>query len=79
MAVSVMVLLQLEVAEGALEKNMGIPVVVVGLKADVLKGLEREYGFKDKQFDYLNAHIRYVARNIHFLSHTFMGSKLLHE
>ncbi|KER22951.1 hypothetical protein T265_09040 [Opisthorchis viverrini] len=41
-----------------LSANLGIPMVVVVTKTDVMNTLEKEEGFTDEHFDYIQMHIR---------------------
>nr|CDS21951.1 Dynein intermediate chain [Echinococcus granulosus] len=52
------VLKELPITPGALINNLGIPLVVVVTKTDVMNELEREQGVTEEQFDIIQMHIR---------------------
>ncbi|KAI8801785.1 dynein light intermediate chain-domain-containing protein [Cladochytrium replicatum] len=47
--------------QGALTKNLGIPIVVVCTKSDNMIALEREKDFRDDQFDYIQQTLRTIC------------------
>ncbi|VDN21066.1 unnamed protein product [Dibothriocephalus latus] len=49
---------ELPITAGALINNLGIPLVVVVNKTDVMETLERDQGFSEEQFDLIQMHIR---------------------
>ncbi|KAM3186338.1 hypothetical protein ACTXT7_004512 [Hymenolepis weldensis] len=52
------VLKELPITPGALTKNLGIPLIVVVNKTDVMDDLEKTKGMTEEQFDILQMHIR---------------------
>jgi len=48
----------LPLPEGVLTKSLGIPVIVVITKCDVMPTLEKENEYKDEQFDFMQYHLR---------------------
>ncbi|KAJ1022790.1 hypothetical protein NDA18_005124 [Ustilago nuda] len=48
-------------SEGTLTDNLGIPIVVVCTKADAITRLERDKGFKEEQFDYIQQVLRTIC------------------
>eukprot|EP00029_Vermamoeba_vermiformis_P012908 TRINITY_DN7857_c0_g1_i1.p1 TRINITY_DN7857_c0_g1~~TRINITY_DN7857_c0_g1_i1.p1 ORF type:complete len:482 (-),score=158.90 TRINITY_DN7857_c0_g1_i1:31-1476(-) len=44
--------------EGVLTHNLGVPVVVVCTKSDAVEGLEKDYGYKDSHFEFIQQHLR---------------------
>ncbi|VDD82625.1 unnamed protein product [Mesocestoides corti] len=51
-------LAELPITPGALVNNLGIPIVVVVTKTDVMDNLERDHGISEEQFDLIQMHIR---------------------
>ncbi|KAL7053437.1 hypothetical protein AAHC03_013369 [Spirometra sp. Aus1] len=49
---------ELPITAGALINNLGIPLVVVVTKTDVMETLEKDHGFSEEQFDLIQMHIR---------------------
>ncbi|KAI8802306.1 dynein light intermediate chain-domain-containing protein [Cladochytrium replicatum] len=47
--------------QGALTKNLGIPIVVVCTKSDNMIALERERDFRDDQFDFIQQTLRTIC------------------
>ncbi|KAJ3110314.1 hypothetical protein HK098_000609, partial [Nowakowskiella sp. JEL0407] len=53
---------ELPLGDGVLIKNLGIPVIVVCCKSDMMANLEREYSYKDDvQFDYIQLTLRTIC------------------
>nr|CDS30336.1 expressed protein [Hymenolepis microstoma] len=52
------VLKELPITPGALTKNLGIPLIVVVNKTDVMDDLEKTRGMTEEQFDIIQMHIR---------------------
>jgi len=48
----------LPLPEGVLTKSLGIPVIVVITKCDIMPTLEKENEYKDEQFDFMQYHLR---------------------
>lgn len=44
-----------------LSKNIGVPIVIVGCKSDTFEFLEKEYGFKEPHFDFIQQYLRKIA------------------
>ncbi|KAJ2663868.1 hypothetical protein IWW48_001134 [Coemansia sp. RSA 1200] len=51
----------LPLGKGVLENNLGIPLVVVCTKSDAMGAIERERGFKEEAFDYIQQILRAVC------------------
>ncbi|KAJ2611932.1 hypothetical protein GGH99_004133 [Coemansia sp. RSA 1285] len=51
----------LPLGKGVLENNLGIPLVVVCTKSDAMGVIERERGFKEEAFDYIQQILRTVC------------------
>ncbi|KAJ2706553.1 hypothetical protein H4R19_005000, partial [Coemansia spiralis] len=51
----------LPLGAGVLEANLGLPLVVVCTKADAMGVIEREQGFKEEDFDYVQQVLRAVC------------------
>ncbi|KAJ2849945.1 hypothetical protein IWW36_002254 [Coemansia brasiliensis] len=51
----------LPLGSGVLESNLGLPLVVVCTKADAMGVLERERGFSEEDFDYIQQVLRAVC------------------
>ncbi|KAJ2704046.1 hypothetical protein FB645_003579 [Coemansia sp. IMI 203386] len=51
----------LPLAKGVLESNLGLPVVVVCTKSDAMDVMERERGFKEEAFDYIQQVLRAIC------------------
>ena len=51
-------------AEGALEENYGVPIVVAVCKADAAGELQSQYAYKDAHFDYIQQVLRSEALNV---------------
>eukprot|EP01116_Phalansterium_solitarium_P021965 TRINITY_DN7063_c0_g1_i1.p1 TRINITY_DN7063_c0_g1~~TRINITY_DN7063_c0_g1_i1.p1 ORF type:complete len:503 (-),score=136.68 TRINITY_DN7063_c0_g1_i1:516-1853(-) len=49
------------IPEGALVRNLGIPIVVVGCKSDLLEHLEKEYGYKHDHFEFIQQYLRRIC------------------
>eukprot|EP01091_Cochliopodium_minus_P007050 TRINITY_DN1698_c0_g1_i1.p1 TRINITY_DN1698_c0_g1~~TRINITY_DN1698_c0_g1_i1.p1 ORF type:complete len:462 (-),score=117.18 TRINITY_DN1698_c0_g1_i1:86-1342(-) len=47
--------------EGALLENLGIPILVVLCKAENSEKLEKENGYKDSEFEYIQQHLRRIT------------------
>lgn len=47
--------------EGVLTKNLGIPILVVVCKSDSAEQLEKDFGYKDGHFDYIQQHLRRIC------------------
>lgn len=47
--------------DNALSKNIGVPIVIVGCKSDTFEFLEKEYGFKESHFDFIQQYLRRIA------------------
>lgn len=47
--------------EGVLTKNLGLPVIVVVCKSDSVEQLEKDFGYKDAHFDYIQQHLRRIC------------------
>ncbi|KAJ1848278.1 hypothetical protein LPJ73_004016, partial [Coemansia sp. RSA 2703] len=58
-AVGADLLLPLE--KGVLEANLGIPIIVVCTKSDAMNVMERERGFKEEDFDYIQQILRAIC------------------
>jgi len=41
-----------------LTHNLGVPVVVVCTKSDAVESLEKDYGYKDSHFEFIQQHLR---------------------
>ncbi|KJE92562.1 dynein light intermediate chain [Capsaspora owczarzaki ATCC 30864] len=41
-----------------LSRNLGLPIVVVACKSDLLSTLERDYNYKDEHYDFIQHHLR---------------------
>ncbi|KAL5962566.1 Cytoplasmic dynein 1 light intermediate chain 2 [Taenia solium] len=52
------VLKELPITPGALINNLGIPLVVVVTKTDVMDDMERKQGMSEEQYDIIQMHIR---------------------
>ncbi|KAL5105327.1 Cytoplasmic dynein 1 light intermediate chain 2 [Taenia crassiceps] len=52
------VLRELPITPGALINNLGIPLVVVVTKTDVMDDMERKQGMSEEQYDIIQMHIR---------------------
>ena len=48
----------LPMPETALERNLGVPLVVVVTKTDSIGVLEKDHGYKEEHFDFIQLHIR---------------------
>jgi dynein cytoplasmic 1 light intermediate chain len=44
--------------DGVLDRNLGVPIVVVACKVDMIDVLRQDYGFKGDMFDYINQYLR---------------------
>ncbi|KAJ2830306.1 hypothetical protein FBU31_002514 [Coemansia sp. 'formosensis'] len=53
--------LLLPLGQGVLETNFGIPLIVVCTKSDTMELMERERGFKEEDFDYIQQVLRAVC------------------
>ncbi|KAJ2486686.1 hypothetical protein IWW47_005482, partial [Coemansia sp. RSA 2052] len=51
----------LPLGQGVLETNLGIPLIVVCTKSDTMELIERERGFKEEDFDYIQQVLRAVC------------------
>ncbi|KAJ1962290.1 hypothetical protein GGI12_002734 [Dipsacomyces acuminosporus] len=51
----------LPLGKGVLEANLGIPLIVVCTKSDSMDVMERERGFKEEDFDYIQQILRAVC------------------
>ncbi|KAL6067712.1 Cytoplasmic dynein 1 light intermediate chain 1 [Balamuthia mandrillaris] len=51
----------LPLGEGVLTHNLGIPIVVVCQKVDMLEGLEKEYSYRDDHFTYIQQYLRRIC------------------
>ncbi|KAJ2162975.1 hypothetical protein GGF46_000161 [Coemansia sp. RSA 552] len=51
----------LPLGKGVLEVNLGLPLIVVCAKADTMGVMERERGFKEEDFDYVQQVLRAVC------------------
>ncbi|KAJ3112780.1 hypothetical protein HK100_002216 [Physocladia obscura] len=51
----------LPLGNGVLTHNLGVPIVVVCTKADLMPSLERDYGYGDGTFDYIQQSLRTVC------------------
>lgn len=51
----------LPLKEGTLSYNLGIPIVVVCTKTDMIVNLEKEYNYKEAHFDYIQQYIRRIC------------------
>ncbi|KAJ1989029.1 hypothetical protein EDC05_004950 [Coemansia umbellata] len=51
----------LPLGKGMLENNLGIPLVVVCTKSDAMSIMERERGFKEEDFDYIQQILRAIC------------------
>ncbi|KAJ2558490.1 hypothetical protein EV175_000760 [Coemansia sp. RSA 1933] len=51
----------LPLGNGVLENNLGIPLIVVCTKSDAMSVIERERGFKEEGFDYIQQILRAVC------------------
>ena len=48
----------LPLSESTLTRNLGLPLLVVLTKCDVMPSLEKDYDFKDETFDFIQQHVR---------------------
>ncbi|KAJ2779678.1 hypothetical protein GGI15_003794 [Coemansia interrupta] len=53
--------LLLPLDKGVLEANLGIPIIVVCTKSDAMDVMERERGFKEEDFDYIQQILRAIC------------------
>ncbi|KAJ2898130.1 hypothetical protein GGI21_000762 [Coemansia aciculifera] len=51
----------LPLGQGVLETNFGLPLIVVCTKSDTMELIERERGFKEEDFDYIQQVLRAVC------------------
>ncbi|KAI7827258.1 dynein light intermediate chain-domain-containing protein [Kickxella alabastrina] len=51
----------LPLGKGVLEANLGIPLIIVCTKSDAMDVMERERGFKEEDFDYIQQVLRAVC------------------
>jgi len=51
----------LPLAEGLLQVNLGIPILVVCCKTDIMTTLEKEYNYKEVHFEYIQQYIRRIC------------------
>ncbi|KAJ1665871.1 hypothetical protein IW140_002952 [Coemansia sp. RSA 1813] len=51
----------LPLGKGVLENNLGIPLIVVCTKSDAMSVIERERGFKEEGFDYIQQILRAIC------------------
>ncbi|KAJ1817515.1 hypothetical protein LPJ60_004797 [Coemansia sp. RSA 2675] len=51
----------LPLSQGVLETNLGIPLIVVCTKSDTMELMERERGFREEDFDYIQQVLRAVC------------------
>lgn len=47
--------------DGVLVKNLGLPIIVVVCKSDAVDQLEKDFGYKDSHFDYIQQYIRRIC------------------
>uniref|UniRef100_A0A5S6QEL4 Dynein light intermediate chain n=1 Tax=Trichuris muris TaxID=70415 RepID=A0A5S6QEL4_TRIMR len=53
----------LPLSESILSKNIGVPLIVVLTKCDMISSLEKDYDLRDEHFDFIQAHIRRFCLN----------------
>ncbi|KAJ3345160.1 hypothetical protein HDU83_004382 [Entophlyctis luteolus] len=51
----------LPLGQGILTTNLGIPIVIVCTKSDLIPSLERDYGYGEGTFDYIQQSLRVIA------------------
>ncbi|KFD52951.1 hypothetical protein M514_06261 [Trichuris suis] len=53
----------LPLSESILSNNIGVPLIVVLTKCDMISSLEKDYDLRDEHFDFLQAHVRRFCLN----------------
>ena len=56
---------------GVLTNNLGIPIIIAVCKSDAAEQLEKDFGYKDGHFDYIQQHLRRICIRCTFTPITF--------